>query len=38
MVRNDFYIKAFSIYYSFTPDYNENGAYAQSQSSFDTRC
>ncbi|EOW2544121.1 autotransporter domain-containing protein [Campylobacter jejuni] len=39
---NDFYIKplaGLNLYYSFTPDYNENGAYAQhvqSQSSFDT--
>lgn len=39
---NDFYIKplaGLNLYYSFTPDYNENGAFAQhvqSQSSFDT--
>ncbi|EAH6448493.1 autotransporter domain-containing protein [Campylobacter jejuni] len=39
---NDFYIKplaGLNLYYSFTPDYNENGAYSQhvqSQSSFDT--
>lgn len=38
---SDFYIKplaGLNLYYSFTPDYNENGAYAQhvqSQSSFD---